>query len=782
MAQERIEIKFIADGHEPLIKAIQKLDKVTRKLNGQLKSFSKTNVGVAQTQHLVTQRVSSNTAAVAANSTAYTRLQSTIAIYRNKMLLAAFAVGLVSKGLVSFVKVQGIQEDSERRLALAFGDGAEELAKYSQELQRNSVFGDENINVVMAQIGAFGASVEQTKKLTKAVIDLSAGIGVDLNSAGLLVAKTIGSSTDALRRFGVGAQGATEQSEKVANIVSSVDKKFKDWGERLSRTTTGQLDQASNAMGDLGEKMGQVLAPMVLGAANALKVFAETVPLSVLKSLRNVLTFLATVWFLNTTRIIGNTIAFITNTGAAIIHQAALFSLNVTLYGTAAAFRALGAAMTASGVGAIVVGIGIAISALIPIIKDWIGTTGESQESLDKWGREVRSEAEALSVLNKSIGDNIDALEQELNVLNATTDAEIRAAKAGRALHDEELELIDAINARKDALKAIKEEEEAEIKRQKEIQGIIDFTATMEVDAGLLRLQTKLALIDAELRHAQAIVIAADIMNESNEASAAAAERMLVLEDTYAKLSEAVDNYGQSELDAGEIVQDVLSYTLEGYSDFFAGISEMSQQSAQSRIDGITSAENAEVEALKNTRTFHKMSEQRKADEEKKIRDRHEKDKAKARKEANKIMLLDFRFKQALSIKDAVMNTSEAYTNALTKDPTGLLAGFVAALGAAQIAVIASQKPPKMALGGLVGGNLHSQGGTMIEAERGEFVMSRDAVDTIGAENLNRMNRGGGGGANISFSGNIMSDDFIESEAIPKIKEAIRRGADIGIG
>ena len=60
--------------------------------------------------------------------------------------------------------------------------------------------------------------------------------------------------------------------------------------------------------------------------------------------------------------------------------------------------------------------------------------------------------------------------------------------------------------------------------------------------------------------------------------------------------------------------------------------------------------------------------------------------------------------------------------------------------------------------------------------------MSRDAVNTIGVENLNRMNRGGGGAINISFSGNINSDEFIESEAIPKIKEAIRRGADIGIG
>ena len=33
----------------------------------------------------------------------------------------------------------------------------------------------------------------------------------------------------------------------------------------------------------------------------------------------------------------------------------------------------------------------------------------------------------------------------------------------------------------------------------------------------------------------------------------------------------------------------------------------------------------------------------------------------------------------------------------------------------------------------------------------------------------------------INFSGNVMSQDFIENEAIPQIKEAIRRGADIGV-
>ena len=88
----------------------------------------------------------------------------------------------------------------------------------------------------------------------------------------------------------------------------------------------------------------------------------------------------------------------------------------------------------------------------------------------------------------------------------------------------------------------------------------------------------------------------------------------------------------------------------------------------------------------------------------------------------------------------------------------------------------------KFEQGGVVGGRRHSQGGTMIEAERGEFVMSRNAVESVGIEAMNRINAGGGGGSvNISFAGNVMSQDFIEDEAIPMIKEAIRRGADIGV-
>ena len=109
-------------------------------------------------------------------------------------------------------------------------------------------------------------------------------------------------------------------------------------------------------------------------------------------------------------------------------------------------------------------------------------------------------------------------------------------------------------------------------------------------------------------------------------------------------------------------------------------------------------------------------------------------------------------------------------------------AGAGAAAGSLLQGAIGQAKKMKFEQGGLVGGRRHSQGGTMIEAERGEFVMSRNAVNAVGLEAMNRINQGQGvGGVNISFNGNVMSQDFIEDEAIPMIKEAIRRGADIGV-
>ena len=92
---------------------------------------------------------------------------------------------------------------------------------------------------------------------------------------------------------------------------------------------------------------------------------------------------------------------------------------------------------------------------------------------------------------------------------------------------------------------------------------------------------------------------------------------------------------------------------------------------------------------------------------------------------------------------------------------------------------ISAGRRDKFEQGGLVGGKRHSQGGTIIEAEQGEFVMSRDAVSRIGVNNLNAMNQGGSG-TTINISAPLLDDTIVDS-IIPKIEEAVRRGSDLGV-
>ena len=232
-----------------------------------------------------------------------------------------------------------------------------------------------------------------------------------------------------------------------------------------------------------------------------------------------------------------------------------------------------------------------------------------------------------------------------------------------------------------------------------------------------------------------------------------------------------------------------------------AGMQIMHQvmSQAQAHIDGVMKAVREaysaqkklnqdiatdKLDALKGTRKYNRMTESEQKRHEKVILDERDKADKIAQEKANKQLAKEFKKKQDMSAVSTIMDTASAIMKVTSQ--TGIAAApwiaLYSAMGAAQLAMIYSQKPPKAATGGLIGGNRHSQGGTMIEAEQGEFIMNRDAVDSVGIETMNRINQGGGGGSiNISFAGNVLSKDFIEDEAVPQIKEALRRGGDLGI-
>ena len=239
------------------------------------------------------------------------------------------------------------------------------------------------------------------------------------------------------------------------------------------------------------------------------------------------------------------------------------------------------------------------------------------------------------------------------------------------------------------------------------------------------------------------------------------------MEDMQSIHSEHLDLFGDKNEAMGAAIT-------EASMQVGAAMVDMHLQQVEANMNAIKEQGKAELEQEKKTRKWQKMSENQKQKREKEIL-------ADTQAKLNK----EFESKQDAARVGVLMDTATAVMKAMagsTFTAGQPWASIAIAMGAAQLALINSQKPPKAATGGLIGGNLHSQGGTIIEAERGEFVMNRDAVDSVGVETMNRINMGGGaGGVNVSFSGNINSDDFIESEAIPKIKEAIRRGADIGV-
>lgn len=206
------------------------------------------------------------------------------------------AVGIASaayfgaKGLISAfgsaIRLAGEQEAVEKKLEVALGKTSNELLNQASALQKVTTFGDEAIIGVQASIAAFTDSEEQIKKATEATLDIATAMGMDLKAAGDLVAKTLGSSTNAMSRYGINVEGAVGSTERLESLTKNVADLFGGQAKAQTDTMAGAIQQMDNAVGDAAEELGEVLAPIVITTARGLKFLAESVG-SVLSRFRN---------------------------------------------------------------------------------------------------------------------------------------------------------------------------------------------------------------------------------------------------------------------------------------------------------------------------------------------------------------------------------------------------------------------------------------------------------------------------------------------------------------
>jgi TP901 family phage tail tape measure protein len=147
---------------------------------------------------------------------------------------------------------------------------AEGIAQFAGELQKVTTFGDEATIQAAALVQQFANLDEEgLREVLPRIQNLSAALGLDLQSAASLVGKTLGSSTNALSRYGIELDATADPTEKLVQLTEALDEKFAGSAETLANTAGGQLQQAKNAIGDVSEEIGAVLLPVIADLANA---------------------------------------------------------------------------------------------------------------------------------------------------------------------------------------------------------------------------------------------------------------------------------------------------------------------------------------------------------------------------------------------------------------------------------------------------------------------------------------------------------------------------------
>ena len=199
------------------------------------------------------------------------RMQKSVLSLKGAMVAlgTAFAAGRIGQSLVkAFITqqdaVEGLRASLEQT-GKAGGDALRLLTRRAAELQQATTHGDEAIIAATASFSLLATelSAAELAEAQQALIGIADQFTKgDIQNAALLVGKTIGSTTNALTRFGIQVDVTASQSEKLNQILGQSNKFF-EVSKAKSKTLGGQIAQLGNAFGDLKETLGEVLVDIL---------------------------------------------------------------------------------------------------------------------------------------------------------------------------------------------------------------------------------------------------------------------------------------------------------------------------------------------------------------------------------------------------------------------------------------------------------------------------------------------------------------------------------------
>jgi len=319
--------------------------------------------------------------------------------------------------------------------------------------------------------------------------------------------------------------------------------------------------------------------------------------------------------------------------------------------------------------------------------------------------------ADAIAVIRTNANKQIEVLDKQTQ--EKILAERLEAAKAAEgATTDEQIKALDA--QKKIVLESttLTQKEKLEI-----IKGFDAEINKLLIDSAEARANTEINnLKTLELKEGSSLERRIELINKEAEKRKTEAKNTIKDKNELDSKIKLIDAETQKDItdtkkDETEKQIALIAAYAQAVASVFNSISELSKLQTEKRIEDIQAVSDKELEAINASIDLERDKEMQRAALAKRTNAAIAAEKTKQAK-ADK----------ALAIFQATISVAQQVAQNI-KNP--VLAIIIAAAGALQIAAIAARPIPKFERGGVVGGRLHSGGGTMVEAERDEYIVNR---------------------------------------------------------